>query len=208
MSYIRRVATELLVSLGVLLLSLSAVLSVARRALLFPDNFADHLATSLADPRVASFVADRVTDGVLEANPDLTAYRPLILATTRGAVSTSGFQALVRTGARSAHTRLFSERGRSVILSVPDVGVLVKSALARANPALAEKVPPQVQGIAASFGTSGVDRFVVRLSQVARRSAWLSSSASIRTQPAGAWSPGSRTRPAGPAPGCCAAWPC
>jgi hypothetical protein len=170
---LRRVATELLISLGVVLVSLSAVLSVARRALFFPDNFADHLASSLADPRVASFAADRITDAVLKANPDLVAFRPLILATARGAVSTSSFQALVRTGARSAHASLFSERGRSVILSVPDVGILVRSALANANPALAEKVPPRVQGIVASIGTRGVDRFVVRLSQVARRSAWL-----------------------------------
>jgi hypothetical protein len=172
-SYLRRVAAELLVSLGVLLLTVSAVLSVARRALFFPDNFADHLASSLADPRVASFVADRITDGVIKANPDLTAFRPLVLGTARGAISSSSFQALVRTAARSAHASLFSERGQSVILSVPDVGVLLRSALARANPTLAEKVPPQVQGIVASIGTRGVDRLVVRLSQVARRSAWL-----------------------------------
>jgi hypothetical protein len=173
MGYFRRVAAELLISLGVLLIALSVVLSVARRALLFPDNFADHLASSLSDPRVASFAADRITDGVLRANPDLTAFRPLIVATARGAVSTTSFQALVRTAARTAHANLFSERGRRVILSVPDVGVLLKSALANANPALAEKVPRQVQGIAASIGDSQVERVVVRLSQIARRSAWL-----------------------------------
>ncbi len=171
--YLRRVAAELLISMGVLLLALSATLSVARRAFLFSDNFADHVASSLADPRVAAFTADKITDAVLKANPDLTAFRPLILATARGAVSSPPFQALVRTAARSAHASLFSERGRSVILSVPDAGVLLKSALANANPALAEKVPQQVQGIVASIGESGVDRFVVRLSQVARRSAWL-----------------------------------
>jgi uncharacterized membrane protein HdeD (DUF308 family) len=173
MSYFRRVAAELLVSLGVVLITLSAVLSVARRALLFPDNFADHLASSLEDPRVAAFAADRIADGVLKANPDLTAFRPLIVATARGAVGTESFQALVRTAARSAHVSLFSERGQRVILSVPDAGVLLKSALANANPALAQKVPRQVQGIAASMGESQVERFVVRLSRVARRSAWL-----------------------------------
>ena len=165
--------SRLLISLGVVLVSLSAVSSVTRRAVLFPDNFADHLAASLADPRVAAFAADRMTDAVLEKNPDLIAFRPVVLATARGAVSTSGFQALVRAGARSAHASLFSERGRSVILSVPDVGVLLRSALAKANPGLAAKVPPRVEGIVASIGTRGVDRFVVRLSQVARRSAWL-----------------------------------
>lgn len=170
--YIRRVAAELLVSLGVILLSLAAVLSVARRALLFPDNFADHLASSLADPRVASFAADRITDGVLKANPDLTAFRPLILGTARGAVSSSSFQALVRTAARSAHASLFTQGGRNVILSVPDVGVLVKSALAHANPALAERVPPRVQAVVASIGQRRLDHYVVRLTQIARMSAW------------------------------------
>jgi len=170
--YIRRVAAELLISLGVILLSLAAVLSVARRALLFPDNFADHLASSLADPRVASFAADRITDGVLKANPDLTAFRPLILGTARGAVSSSSFQALVRTAARSAHASLFTQGGRNVILSVPDVGVLLKSALAHANPALAEKVPSRVQAVVASIGQRRLDQYVVRLAQVARMSAW------------------------------------
>lgn len=169
--YLRRIAAELLISLGVILICLAAVLSVARRALLFPDNFADHLASSLADPRVAAFAADRITETVLKANPDLTAFRPLILATARGAVSSSSFQALVRPAARSAHASLFTERGRSVVLSVPDVGVLLKSALANANPALAQKIPPQVQTIAASIGESRVDRFVVRLSRLARKSA-------------------------------------
>jgi hypothetical protein len=171
--YLRRVASDLLISVGVLLLGASALLSVARRAVFFSDNFADHVVSSLEDPRVASFVADRITDAVLEANPDLTAFRPLILVTARGAVATPSFQALVRTAARSAHASLFSERGQSVILSVPDVGILLKSALASANPALAAKVPERVQGIVASIGRSRVDRFVVRLSQVAQRSAGL-----------------------------------
>jgi hypothetical protein len=143
--YLRRVAAELLISLGVLLLALSATLSVARRAPFFPESFADHLASSLADPRVAAFAADRITDAVLKANPDLTAFRPLIVATARGAVASPSFQALVRPAARSAHANLFSERGRRVLLSVPDVGVLLKSALANANPALAARVPPRVQ---------------------------------------------------------------
>jgi hypothetical protein len=56
---------------------------------------------------------------------------------------------------------------------VPDAGVLLKSALANANPALAEKVPPRVQGIVASIGDSRVDRTFIQLSRLARRSAWL-----------------------------------
>jgi hypothetical protein len=166
-------AAHLLISLGVLALSLGAILSVARRALFYPDAFAQRLAASLDDPRVAAFVADRMAGAVIKQQPDLTAFRPLIVATARGAVSSASFQALVRSAARTAHAGLFSERGRTVIVSVPDVGVLLRSALTSANPALAERVPARVQGVLASIGGSGVDRAVVRLWDVSRRSQWL-----------------------------------
>jgi hypothetical protein len=166
-------AADVLITAGVLALTVAALLSVARRALFYPDAFADRLTASLDDPRVASFVADRMTEAVIAKEPDLMAFRPLILGTARGAVLSSSFQALVRTAARTAHVGLFSEGGRTVIVSVPDVGVLLKSALAKANPALAEKVPMRVQGVLASVGDSHVDRFVVRLWDLSRKSQWL-----------------------------------
>jgi hypothetical protein len=169
----RGIVADLLITIGILALGLGAVVSVARRALLYPDAFADRLTASLDDPRVASFVADRVASAVIAKEPDLTAFRPLIVATARGTVQSSAFQALVRSTARTAHAGLFSEGGRTVIVSVPDVGVLLKSALERANPALAEKVPVRVQGILASVGQSQVDRAVLRLWDVSRRSQWL-----------------------------------
>jgi hypothetical protein len=170
---VKGVAAELLISIGVLALSLAAILSVGRRALLFPDAFSERLAGSLADPRVSSFVADRLTGAIVRQDPDLTGFRPLILGTINGAVSSSSFQAIVRATARAAHASLFSQGGRSVIVSVPDVGVLLKNALARTNPTLAAKVPSGVQVVLASIGQSKVDRVVLRLWRVARRSFWL-----------------------------------
>ena len=176
---LRRLAADVLISLGVVAFSLAAILSVARRALFYPDAFADRLAASLADPRVADFVADRTTSAVLAKQPDLTAYRPLIVATARGAVSSSAFQALVRTAARTAHRGLFAEGTRTVMVSVPDVGVLLRSALAKASPSVAERVPVRVQGVLTSIGQSGVDRAVLRLWDVSRRSQWLAGSLAL-----------------------------
>lgn len=172
-SRLRARAGDLLISLGVLCFSLAAILSVARRALFYPDAFADRLAASLNDPRVAAFAADRMAAAVVKQEPDLTAFRPLIVGAARGAVSSPSFQALVRAAARTAHSGLFSEGGRTVIVSVPDVGVLMRSALATANPALAEKVPARVQGALASLGQGRVEHMVVRLWDVSRRSQWL-----------------------------------
>ncbi len=162
-----------MITLGVLAFALGAILSVARRALFYPDAFAQRLADSLADPRVAAFAADRVASAVVKQEPDLTAFRPLIAATARGAVSSAGFRALVRTAARTAHAGLFSEGGRTVIVSVPDVGVLLRGALEKANPALAEKVPARVQTVLASLGRGPVERVVLRLWDLSRRSQWL-----------------------------------
>ncbi|HVQ30171.1 MAG TPA: hypothetical protein VMV21_11355 [Vicinamibacteria bacterium] len=169
----RGMAGDLLISLGVLCFSLGAVLSVAQRALFQPDAFAERLAASLHDPRVVEFVADRIAAAVVKQKPDLTAYRPLIVGAARGAVSSPGFQALVRAAARTAYGGLFSQGGRTVIVSVPDVGVLMRSALATANPALAEKIPARVQGALATLGQGQAERVVVRLWDVSRRTEWL-----------------------------------
>src|SRR6185295_11181171 len=108
----RGMAGDLLISLGVVCFGLGALLSVARRALFHPDAFADRLAASLHDPRVAGFVADRIASAVVKQKPDLTAYRPLIVGAARGAVSSPGFQTLVRAAARTAYGGLVSEGGR------------------------------------------------------------------------------------------------
>jgi hypothetical protein len=95
-------AANLLITLGVVALSLGAIVSVARRALFYPDAFAERLVDSLADPRVAAFVADRAAGAVVKQEPDLTAFRPLIVATARGVCTSDSFRALVRSAARTA----------------------------------------------------------------------------------------------------------
>ncbi len=57
-------------------LALGAALSTVGDSLLDPGAFGRRSAQSLGDPRVAAFVADRVTDAVLEESPDLTPVRP------------------------------------------------------------------------------------------------------------------------------------
>jgi len=168
-----RRAADVLITLGVVALGLGAVSSVARRALFDTDAFAERIDASLEDTRVAAFVADRLTDALITQSPDLTAFRPLIAGTARGTVSTSGFRAVARTAARTAHAALFSEGGRTVIVSVPDVGILLRSALAKANPSLADKVPIRVKGVVASIGSRNVDQFVLRLWRLARAARWL-----------------------------------
>jgi hypothetical protein len=140
----RALISGALIVLGITAVSTGVVATHARRVLFNAGAFANRTAASLDDPRVATFIADRAASAIIQRNRDLTPYRPLLATTARTIVSTDAFRAMVRTAARRAHQAAMSESGRKVVLSVPDLDVLLRSALARAKPDLAAKIPPAV----------------------------------------------------------------
>lgn len=127
---------------GALALFVGAILSDAAR-LLRPDTFADRVVASLADRRVAEVVAEQLTDAVLAQRRDLTAVRPLILAASRDVVESNVFRGIAHTTARRVHGALFSRVGRSMVLSIRDIQLVLRSALA-GSPAIAASIPEAV----------------------------------------------------------------
>lgn len=164
---------RLLGFLGLLLLFLSAILIDVSRGVFVADDFASRAASSLGDDRVSSFVASRLTDAIVAQRPDLTAVRPLLEGTMNGLVGSAPFRAVARTGLRSAHEAFFSKGAESVLLSVPDVGILVQSALAQANPELAKKIPAQVQNVLAGLPESRAGTTLVAARKLWTKVAWL-----------------------------------
>ena len=128
-----RVAGAILLAAGMIHLYAEVVVFDAR-------TFGARAALSLGDPRVAGFVAERITDEAIAQRRDLMAYRPLLVGTARTIVSSEPFRAGFRRAAQSAHAALFSQSAERLALSVPDLGVLVRSALAH-DPALGRPNP-------------------------------------------------------------------
>ena len=155
--------------LGVVVLALGITLLHLRRGLFDSDAFAHRLSASLADPRVSAFVAERIADAVLRRSPDLTAFRPLVRASAQGTVSSSAFRTAMRATARTAHRAAFSEGGRELLLSVEDVDVLLRGALAHANPEIAAKVPTGFKTIVTSLGGTRSTRLLLELGHRGRR---------------------------------------
>jgi hypothetical protein len=155
--------------LGVAVLALGITLVHLRRGLFDSEAFAHRLSASLADQRVSAFVAERITDAVLRRSPDLTAYRPLVRASAQGTVSSSAFRSAMRVTARTAHHAAFSEGGRELLLSVEDADVLLRGALAHANPEIAAKVPTGFKTIVTSLGGTRSTRLLLELGQKSRR---------------------------------------
>jgi len=159
----RRLLSGAALVAGAVFVALGAVGTTVSRSVFDAVAFGDRAAASLSDPRVAAYAADQITNAVLEQSPDLTAVRPLILGAAEGLVGSGPMRGLVRTAARSAHQTLFAEGTRQVMLSIPDVGMLLRGAFERASPELAEQIPEQLQTAVASLDASGSTRVVVEL---------------------------------------------
>ena len=144
-----RISTGLLV-LGVVLVWTAMIVGGAARGILRPDPFARRLAATLSDPRVATYVAGRITDEIVAQRPNLIGVRPIIESAVHAVVTSAAFRAAVRTTARAAHRTLFESAGHNVVLSLPDVSVLVRGALENASPELAAKIPPGIESALAS----------------------------------------------------------
>jgi hypothetical protein len=164
---IRAIFSALCGILGILAITYGILLTYSTRALFNSVAFSDRVAASLADPLVATIVANQVTDSLIEQKRDLMAYRPILLNTSRVLVSSDPFRAIVRRAVRLGHTAMMTELGHNVLLTVSDVGMLMRSALAN-NPELAELIPLETVTSIQISEDSPVTRITYSLIQSAR----------------------------------------
>jgi hypothetical protein len=146
---------------------------LAARNLFDARVFGQRAERSLADPGVANYVSTLVADAVIKSRPDLIAVRPILEASARGLVSARPFQVLVGAAARRAHEAAFSEGGRRVVLSIPDLQILVQDTLAQASPALAAKIPKQLNTTLASLGDGSRAQYLIDLWRLGNKLRWI-----------------------------------
>ncbi len=156
-----RIGGAILVAAGLLHLYADRVVFDAR-------TFAARAAASLGDPGVAQYAAERIADEVIARKRDVISFRPLLIATARSVVSSEAFRAGLRRALQGAHATFFSTGAKQVALSIPDVGVLVRSALAN-DPNLAARVPADLSGRISADTTGQVARTLVELLQLGHR---------------------------------------
>lgn len=140
-SRLRQSITSLLLTAGLISVLLGTVLTYATQVLFDQRSFADRAARSVREAEVANLLADRISQAVIMASRDLTAYRPLIFFGAREVVSSSAFAPVVRTSAETLHFVAFSPGGKNLLLNIADGGTLLKSALPALPPGLAERIP-------------------------------------------------------------------
>jgi hypothetical protein len=154
--------------LGVVLLGSGLVHLYVDLVIFRARPFAARAALCLGDPRVASFAANRIADEAIAQRRDLVGYRPLLVATARAVVSSEPFRAGFQRAAESAHTLAFSQGVERMALSVPDIGVLVRSALAH-DPDLVARIPERLRASVAVGPKGTVAKGLLKLVQLGHR---------------------------------------
>jgi hypothetical protein len=164
----RSVLAGTCVALGTLALVLSVLLGYATRSVFNSEVFANHVAASLEQPGVSEYVAGRIADAVTAAKPDLIGLRPLIVGGSRSVVSSAPFRAATRRAALEAHRALMSGTAEKLILSVHDVGEILKATLAL-HPDAAAKIPSRLSARLAGLDDLPAGELADRLVHLARR---------------------------------------
>jgi hypothetical protein len=164
----RGIASGMAGALGILLVLLGVVLGYATHALFNEWVFSDRIAASLQNPRVADFVAQQIADATIAAKPDLVGLRPVLIGVGRSLVSSAPFRAAVRRGARAMHRAILNGTGRSVALSVKDLGILIESAAAL-QPGLAKRIPARVSAALGRLDQLPAGEQMLRLARLANR---------------------------------------
>ena len=142
--------------IGDICLGSAAVALVLSRNFFDSVNFGRRAAESLADPGVARYAANLIADRVEQRKPDLIAVRPILLATAETVVSSRPFRSVVEQAAVRAHRVALSEGSTRVILSLPDLNILVHEAVANANPALASRIPKSLDSTIAELANGRI----------------------------------------------------
>jgi hypothetical protein len=119
---------------------LAVVYGYSARTFFHAETFATRVADGLEQPELARIVAGQITDQVIAARRDLLAYRPLILGSLEKVVESQAFRAIVRKAVKESHEAVISDTGKAISLTLADVGVIVRNALAE-HPEISSKLP-------------------------------------------------------------------
>ena len=151
------------------MMGVTAIVAYLARTVLNEAAFSARVVAAVERPAMAAFVAQQIAEGVVAANRDLTGVKPVITTFAEAVVKSGPFKVLVGRAAGEAHRVMLSQGARNVLLSVPDVGVLLRGTLESVSPELAAKVPADVRTVIDTRITGEAAGKVVSAIRVANR---------------------------------------
>jgi hypothetical protein len=169
-----RAVHRLLTVVGALLLLTGTVAGVVNREVLDAQRFSAHVDAVRSDPDVARRLGAVVTARILEAQPDLTALRPLIESTATSVVASPVLGSTVRAAALGPVYRVVTEGGHdTVVLRLADVAAIVLGVVSAAAPEHRAALPAELDVRLSRFGGQDVPGDPLSWVHLVRLLAWL-----------------------------------
>jgi hypothetical protein len=168
-----RVGRAVALCLGTVLLLVGAVAGVVHHEVLDADRFAAHADAVRTDPDVARELGVLLTDRLLEEQPDLVAYRPLIETAATALVSSRTIGPLVRSGLAPLYDTLVLGEPDPTVLRLADVAAVLVAAVTALAPRVAVAVPPDLDVRLSDVGAGDAGADLVGAVHLVRVLSWL-----------------------------------
>lgn len=160
-----------LFGLGSLLLACGLVAGVINHEVMDGQRFAAHVDNIRKDPAVAEQLGLRLSERVIEADPDLVAVKPLVEGASISLVSSSAFDPVVQRAADELHS-VFTET-EPPILRLADVGAVLSAVLQQLDPEAATYLPPGLDVTLSSIGSQSFAARSLHVTHIVNVLAWL-----------------------------------
>ena len=139
----RTVAPILL--LAGIFIGVAGVLAVyLRDTVVDSDEAAKRAATALAHPDVRDFIAERIVEQVVAAQPDIMAVRPLLKQVVAGVIGSGAFRPVYEGAIRDLHRTVFIGDVDTLTVQLTDVVLIVRTQAAVLSPELSAEIPDEL----------------------------------------------------------------
>ena len=131
------------------------------------DGFGDVVAKASQRQEVRDYIADQATLRLARTSNFVSAARPIVTDALSAAIATPPVTEAIHDFAERAHEQIFrASNARRVNVDSAEAAVTVRSALETINPALANKLPPNVLSATTTISQSSTRRHPVPSEQV------------------------------------------
>ena len=154
----------------------STVLGYVNDRVFDADAFAGLVREALDEPEIRNYLADEISDAILDAAPDAAAGGTAIRDLTATLLEADFAQGLVEASARDLHRTVFDDDADSMTLFVSDLAVTVRAQLELVDPDLAALIPEELDRLAVDMGSG--EQFM-SLAQIGDDIAWFASVTTI-----------------------------
>ena len=129
------------------------------------DSFSTTAAATLTEPVVNDYLAQSISDALIEQAPDLAIVAPALEQVTGSVLESDAALRVVESATLESHQLIFAGGEDSLVLDLSDLVVSIEQALMAVSPELAEVIPEEVTSLAVDVSAGDAAPTTVRFAE-------------------------------------------